>query len=111
MAQPAAMDWAKGVSPNSSLYFLYLVQLTRLSRTIFQRLYNPSQILETWERIQEAVKQLHSDLEFLWIINITLETGSRRALRESTMTLSKILGLRGDKFCRRCFCSVCGYLK
>lgn len=57
------MEWAKNVPPNSSLYFLHLVQLTRLTQNIFHRLYNPASIKGTWSDVQRKIKELDEQLE------------------------------------------------
>lgn len=55
--------WAKDVSPNASLYFLHMVQLTRLTQKIFHQLYNPTSIEGTWSDIQALIGELDEQLE------------------------------------------------
>lgn len=55
--------WAKDVAPNLSLYFLHVVQLTRLTQKIFHKLYNPSSIEGTWSEIQAMIGELDDQLE------------------------------------------------
>lgn len=57
------LEWAKDVQPNSSLYFLHLVQLSRLTQSIFHRLYCPSSIEGTWSDVQTKMKELDEQLE------------------------------------------------
>jgi hypothetical protein len=62
-ARPADLESAKDVSPNASLYFLHLVQLSRLTQDMFHRLYNPSSITGTWSEILSKIKELDERLE------------------------------------------------
>ena len=57
------ISWAKNVSPNTSLYFLHLVQLTRVSQRIFQQLYNPAAVIGVWSDIQRMISDLDSSVE------------------------------------------------
>jgi hypothetical protein len=57
------LSWARDVSPNQSLYFLHLIQLTRLTQKIFHQLYNPSAIEGTWSDIQHLIGELGEQLE------------------------------------------------
>jgi hypothetical protein len=50
-------------NPNSSLYFLHLVQLTRVTQSIFHNLYNPASIQGTWSDVQGKIKDLDEQLE------------------------------------------------
>jgi len=56
-------EWAKDVRPNASLYFLHLVQLTRLTESILHNLYSPSSIQGTWSLIQTLINDLDVQLE------------------------------------------------
>ena len=62
--QQPSMDWAKGVTGNASLYFLHLVQLTRLTQNIFHQLYNPSVVNGVWSDVQNTIKQLDEQLDY-----------------------------------------------
>merc|ERR1712093_75653 len=55
--------WAKDVAPNASLYFLHMVQLTRLTQKVFQQLYNPTAIQGTWSDIQMLIRELDEQCE------------------------------------------------
>ncbi|KEF58719.1 uncharacterized protein A1O9_06645 [Exophiala aquamarina CBS 119918] len=57
------LEWAKDIPPNSSLYFLHLVQLARLTQDIFHKLYNPSSITGSWSDVQAKIKELDERLE------------------------------------------------
>ena len=56
------LEWTKDVEPNSSLFFLHLVQLTRVTQNIFHNLYNPAAIKATWSDVQIKVKDLDERL-------------------------------------------------
>ena len=63
MTNGANMEWAKDSSPSSALYFLHLVQLTRLTQGIFHELYNPTAVNGTWADIQATIGDLDEQLE------------------------------------------------
>ncbi len=75
------LEWAKSVQPNSSLYFLHLVQLTRVTQDIFHSLYNPASIKGTWSDIQGKVKDLDERLEH-WYRKLPPAFAFRRKQRE-----------------------------
>ena len=80
-AQSGGLEWAKDVQPNSSLYFLHMIQLTRLTQSIFHSLYNPSSIAGTWSDIQGKVKDLDERLEH-WYRKLPPAFAFRRKQRE-----------------------------
>src|SRR2546423_7858991 len=57
------LHWTKNVAPNSSLFFLEYVQLTRLMQQILGQLYTPFAARNRWVHIQATIAQLESDLE------------------------------------------------
>lgn len=57
------LAWAKNVPPNGSLYFLHLVQLTRLTQGIFHRLYTPAAVQGSWKDIQKIIGELQQHLD------------------------------------------------
>ena len=57
------MDWANDVPPNMALYFLHLVQLSRLSQTIIRRLYSPTASQAQWSDIQILIENLNQQLD------------------------------------------------
>ncbi|EXJ92443.1 hypothetical protein A1O3_00994 [Capronia epimyces CBS 606.96] len=75
------MEWAKDVAPNSSLYFLHLVQLSRLTQNIFHRLYNPAAIQGTWSDIQRTIGDLDEQIEH-WYRNLPPAFAFRRKQRD-----------------------------
>ncbi|KIY00048.1 uncharacterized protein Z520_04686 [Fonsecaea multimorphosa CBS 102226] len=75
------LEWAKDVQPNSSLYFLHVVQLTRLTQNIFHSLYNPASIKGTWSEVQAKVKDLDERLEH-WYRKLPQAFAFRRNQRE-----------------------------
>lgn len=77
------LEWAKDVPPNSSLYFLHLVQLNRLTQAIFHRLYNPAAISGTWTTVQTTIKELDEQLEY-WYRKLPQSFAFRRKQRERT---------------------------
>lgn len=76
-----SLAFAKDVPPNSSLYFLHLVQMTRLSQDIFHRLYNPSAAEGTWSEVQDTIRQLGEMLE-TWYRNLPSIFDFRRKQRD-----------------------------
>ena len=79
--QGGDLDWAKDVQPNSSLYFLHLVQLTRMTQSIFHSLYNPASVKGTWSDVQTKVKDLDERLEH-WYRKLPQAFAFRRKQRE-----------------------------
>jgi len=77
------LEWAKDVPPNSSLYFLHLVQLARLTQDIFHKLYNPSSIIGSWSDVQAKIKALDERLEH-WYRRLPPAFVFRRKQRERT---------------------------
>ncbi|KIX06227.1 uncharacterized protein Z518_04202 [Rhinocladiella mackenziei CBS 650.93] len=75
------MEWAKDIPPNSSLYFLHMVQLTRLTQNISHRLYNPASIRGTWSEVQLKIKDLDEQLEY-WYRKLPQAFDFRRNQRE-----------------------------
>lgn len=75
------LDFAKDVPANSSLYFLHLVQLTRLTQTIFHQMYNPAAISGTWSDVQDTIKQLAERLDG-WHRNLPPMFDFRRKQRD-----------------------------
>lgn len=57
------LDWAKGASPCLSLYFLYYVQVSRVSRFVFDQLYAPDRITQTWSKTQQTIDHLDKKLQ------------------------------------------------
>lgn len=57
------LEWAKDVQPCSSLYFLHLVQLTRLTQNVVDHLYNPTSVEGTWSSIQTQIGKLSEQLD------------------------------------------------
>jgi hypothetical protein len=79
--QGGHLDWAKDVQPNGSLYFLHLVQLTRVTQSIFHNLYNPASVKGTWSETQAKVKDLDERLEH-WYSKLPPAFAFRRKQRE-----------------------------
>ena len=75
------LEWAKAVQPNSSLYFLHLVQSTRITQSIFYSLYNPASTQGTWSDIQAKIKNLDERLEH-WYRKLPPAFAFRRKQRE-----------------------------
>ncbi|KAI1629128.1 fungal-specific transcription factor domain-containing protein [Exophiala viscosa] len=75
------LAWAKDVPANGSLYFLHLVQLTRLTQNIFHRLYNPASASGTWSDIQAKIGELDEQLEF-WYRKLPQAFAFKRKQRE-----------------------------
>lgn len=61
--EQSELAWAKNVPPNGSLYFLHMVQLTRLTQGIFHRLYSPSAVQGSWKDIQKIINELQQHLD------------------------------------------------
>ena len=81
-ASQGELDWAKDIPPNSSLFFLHLVQLTRLTQNVFQQLYNPTANFEnTWSDIQSTIKDLNAQLD-VWYRKLPLIFEFRRKQRD-----------------------------
>ena len=79
--QGGDLEWAKDVQPNSSLYFLHLVQLTRVTQNIFHNLYNPASINGSWADVQGKIKDLDGRLEH-WYRKLPQPFAFRRKQRE-----------------------------
>ena len=79
--QQPPLDWAKGVDCNSSLYFLHLVQLTRLTQNTFQQLYNPSTINGVWSDVQDMIGRLDEQLEY-WYRTLPVAFDFKRKQRD-----------------------------
>jgi Fungal specific transcription factor domain len=62
-SEQAELEWAKNVPPNGSLYFLHLVQLTRLTQGIFHKLYTPAAISGSWKHVQTVIDDLQRHLD------------------------------------------------
>lgn len=60
---PGDLKWAENAQPNSALYFLHQVQLSRLAHRVFHMLYNHASVRCTWSDIQSKIKQLDNQLE------------------------------------------------
>ncbi|EXJ85613.1 hypothetical protein A1O1_05979 [Capronia coronata CBS 617.96] len=75
------LEWAKDVPPNSSLYFLHLVQLSRLTQNIFHRLYNPASIQGTWSDVQKTISELEDQIEH-WYRKLPPAFAFRRKQRD-----------------------------
>ena len=75
------MEWAKNVTPNASLYFLHLVQLTRVSQRIFHQLYNPTTVTGSWSDIQTMISDLDSSVES-WYRSLPIVFDFKRKRRE-----------------------------
>lgn len=57
-------DWTKDVPvANNGLYFLHLVQLFRLTQTVFHKFYNPRSIEGNWSDVQESISRMDAGLE------------------------------------------------
>ena len=61
--QTSELGWAKNVPANGSLYFLHIVQLTRLTQGIFHQLYSPSAISGSWKDVQKIINTLQRHLD------------------------------------------------
>lgn len=56
------LDWAKAASPCLSSFFLYYVQLYRVNRFVFDQLYAPDRITQSWSNTQMAIDHLEKKL-------------------------------------------------
>lgn len=61
-AQQFTTPYTQNLSPNSSLYFLCLVQLSRLTRMALYRLYTPTAVAEVW-KYHRTIKDLQHQAE------------------------------------------------
>lgn len=61
--EEAELAWARNVPPNGALYFLHLVQLTRLTQGIFHQLYSPGAVHGSWKHIQKTIGELQQHLD------------------------------------------------
>ena len=75
------LDFAKDVPANSSLYFLHLVQLTRLTQSIFHEMYNPAAINGSWSEVQDTIRGLSDQLE-TWYRHLPAIFDFRRKQRD-----------------------------
>ena len=75
------LNWTKNVAPNSSLYFLEYVQLTRLTQQILGKLYTPLAAQNSWAHIQGTIAQLESDLNS-WSRDLPQVFDFKRKLRD-----------------------------
>ena len=81
MAANGSLSFAKAVPPNSSLYFLHLVQLTRLTQSIFHAMYNPAAVQGSWSDVQTTMGRLSDQLE-AWYRNLPTIFDFRRKQRD-----------------------------
>ncbi|KAL9621745.1 MAG: hypothetical protein Q9160_003863 [Pyrenula sp. 1 TL-2023] len=56
------LEWARTASPCLSLFFLYYVQLYRVNRFVFDQLYAPDRITQSWSNTQMAIDHLENKL-------------------------------------------------
>lgn len=77
----STLEFAKDVPASSSLYFLHLVQLTRLTQNIFHEMYNPAAIGGTWSEVQDTMRRLSEQLE-AWYRNLPTTFDFRRRQRD-----------------------------
>jgi hypothetical protein len=61
--EDSELAWAKNVPPSGALYFLHMVQLTRLTQGIFHQLYTPGAIHGSWKHIQKVIGELQQHLD------------------------------------------------
>ena len=57
------LEWAKSVQPCLSLYFLHYVQLARIVRMAFDRLYAPNKLGRSWAEVQRTADRVQYRLE------------------------------------------------
>ncbi|KAK5954040.1 hypothetical protein OHC33_004611 [Knufia fluminis] len=77
----STLEWAKDVRPNMALYFLHLVQISRLTQVIFQRLYNPTAVQARWSEIQSQIGDLNEQLDN-WYRKLPAAFDFRRSQRD-----------------------------
>ena len=75
------LDWARGISVSSSLYFLHYVQLARVSQEILNRVYTPNAVLETWSTIQKRIADLDGKVES-WLGSLPTAFDFKRKQRD-----------------------------
>ncbi|KIW15354.1 hypothetical protein PV08_05400 [Exophiala spinifera] len=75
------LEWAKDIPPNNSLYFLHLVQISRLAQDIFHGLYNPTSLTGTWSDVQAKIADLDEQLE-RWYRKLPQPFAFRRKQRD-----------------------------
>lgn len=75
------LEWAKDMNPSSALYFLYLVQLCRITQNIFQQLYTPAVITTTWSAVQTSMHNLNQRIES-WYRNLPASLDFARKQRD-----------------------------
>ena len=81
MTPTSTLDFAKDVAVSNSLYFLHLVQLTRLTQSIFHRLYNPTALQGTWAEVQDIIRLLSEQLS-AWYLSLPSMFDFRRKRRD-----------------------------
>jgi Fungal specific transcription factor domain len=81
ITQSTTLDFAKDISANSSLYFLHIVQLTRLTQGVFHKMYNPAAVIGTWSDVQETIRQLNDQLD-VWYRHLPPMLDFRRKQRD-----------------------------
>lgn len=87
------LDWAKGASPCLSLYFLYLVQINRITRFLFDQLYAPDRILQSWSNTQKTIDHLDKKL-LSWKASLPGVFDFNRKQRDQAFTNQRVsLGL------------------
>ncbi|KAL9114289.1 MAG: hypothetical protein Q9227_001711 [Pyrenula ochraceoflavens] len=57
------LEWAKSAQPCLSLYFLHYVQLARIVRMVFDRLYAPNKLGRSWSEVQRTVDRLEHKID------------------------------------------------
>ena len=75
------LDWAKDVRPNTGLYFLHLVQISRLMQLAIHRLYSPTAIQARWADMQSRIGELNDQLE-TWYRKLPAAFDFRRNQRD-----------------------------
>ena len=81
MGPNGALEFARDAPANASLYFLHLVQLTRLTQAIFHKMYNPAAIQGSWSDVQDTIRSLGEQLE-TWHRNLPAMFDFRRKQRD-----------------------------
>jgi len=77
----STLEWAKDVRPNMALYFLHLVQASRLMQACFHRLYSPTSVQARWTDMQYRIKELNDQLE-TWYRKLPTAFDFRRNQRD-----------------------------
>ncbi|KAJ5375232.1 hypothetical protein N7517_007238 [Penicillium concentricum] len=68
----ASQTWAENVTPNSSLYFLYAVDLAHLLRDAINVLYAPRAMRQSWHEIETAISTLNNHADN-WLSRLPAE--------------------------------------